>query len=459
VWTFTPADPNWFGSDSFTVTVTDDLGGTTNQVVNITLANVDDSAVISGDISYNGNQGDAVGGDMDATDVDGLTDGTYFTVSAQGPNGTAAIDPASGVWTFTPTDPNWFGSDSFTVTVTDDLGGTTNQIVNITLANSDSPAVITGDTSYTGNQGNAVGGDLDAADPDGLTDGTYYSVSGGSHGTAAIDPETGEWTYTPDPGWFGTDSFTVTVEDDLGGTTTQVVNVTLSPMSSPVDPAPDPDDDTDTELPPPPPPPPDPPSLPDPPPPDPYYGNPGSPPPPDTQVDRDVSLEGLDSIIPDDEGSPPDMAAVFDDLIRGLARPETIRATPGVGGFFSPEALIQSLDRIQQEVDLTALAAKSVQGNLIVGVTTGLTVSVFAGYVIWAFRGASLLVGAVSAMPMWRCFDPLPVLLGRDKKGSEEEEEMTPEVEDAEDNVNDLLGIEQMDSSRQVVIPEEASLM
>ena len=62
---------------------------------------------------------------MDASDVDGLTDGTYFTVTSAATNGAAVIDPATGVWTFTPTDPNWFGSDSFTVTVTDDLGGTT----------------------------------------------------------------------------------------------------------------------------------------------------------------------------------------------------------------------------------------------------------------------------------------------------------------------------------------------
>ena len=79
------------------------------QVVSITLINVDDPAVISGDVSYSGFEGDTVGGDMDASDVEGLTDGTYFSVTGAAANGTAAIDPATGVWTFTPTDPNWFG--------------------------------------------------------------------------------------------------------------------------------------------------------------------------------------------------------------------------------------------------------------------------------------------------------------------------------------------------------------
>ena len=103
--------------------------------ITIDVTAVDDSAVISGDISYSGNEGDVVSGTMDATDVDGLTDSTYFTVSNPATNGTEAIDPATGAWTYTPTDPNWFGTDNFEVTITDDLGGTTLQLVSITLVN------------------------------------------------------------------------------------------------------------------------------------------------------------------------------------------------------------------------------------------------------------------------------------------------------------------------------------
>ena len=234
-WTYTPTDPNWFGSDSFTVTVTDDQGGTTTQVMNITLANVNDPATIGGQTSYTGNEGDVGSGTLTATDPDGLTDGTYFTVTTPATNGTAAIDPATGAWTYTPTDPNWFGSDSFTVTVTDDQGGTTTQVMNITLANVNDPATIGGQTSYTGNEGDVGSGTLTATDPDGLTDGTIFSVTTpATQGTAAIDPATGAWTYTPtDPNWFGSDSFTVTVTDDQGGTTTQVMNITLANVNDP----------------------------------------------------------------------------------------------------------------------------------------------------------------------------------------------------------------------------------
>jgi len=229
-WSFTPTDANWFGTDQFTVTVTDDEGGTTDQIVSVTLANVEDEANITGDTSGSGNEGTIINGDLNATDVDGLTDTTYFTVKTQGTNGTAAIDAETGAWSFTPTDANWFGSDSFTITVTDDEGGTTDQIISVTLNNVEDEANVTGDTSGSGNEGTVINGDLNATDVDGLTDTTYFTVkTQGANGTAAIDAETGTWSFTPtDANWFGSDSFTVTVTDDEGGTTDQIVSVTLN---------------------------------------------------------------------------------------------------------------------------------------------------------------------------------------------------------------------------------------
>ena len=236
-WTFIPTDPDWFGSDSFEVTVTDDQGGTTTQVVNVTLINVNDPAVIGGNITGSANEGVTVTGTLTATDADGLTDGSYFTISGTLPtNGTAAINASSGAWTFIPTDPDWFGSDSFEVTVTDDQGGTTTQIINVTLTNVDDPAVIGGNTSGSANEGVTVTGTLTATDADGLTDGSYFTITGTlpTNGTAAINASSGAWTFIPtDPDWFGSDSFEVTVTDDQGGTTTQVVNVTLINVNDP----------------------------------------------------------------------------------------------------------------------------------------------------------------------------------------------------------------------------------
>ena len=154
---------------------------------------------MSGDISYTGDEGDAVSGTMGAIDVDGLTDSTYFTVSTPATNGTANIDPASGAWTFTPTDPNWFGSDSFEVTVTDDLGGTTTQVVNITLANVNDAPVIGGvDTgSVTEDVVLTASGALTISDSDPGESSFVAGTVAGGHGYLIIDAD-GNWDYVAD---------------------------------------------------------------------------------------------------------------------------------------------------------------------------------------------------------------------------------------------------------------------
>ena len=58
-------------------------------------------------------------GDLNATDADGLTDSTYFLISSTPANGSASIDPASGTWLYSA-NSDFHGSDSFTVSVTDD---------------------------------------------------------------------------------------------------------------------------------------------------------------------------------------------------------------------------------------------------------------------------------------------------------------------------------------------------
>ena len=61
-----------------------------------------------------------------------------------------------------------------------------------------------------------------------LTDGTIFSIESGdqaSHGTATIDPASGAWA-SPEADYFGSDAFTVTISDDLGGTTEQQIDLT-----------------------------------------------------------------------------------------------------------------------------------------------------------------------------------------------------------------------------------------
>jgi len=54
------------------------------------------------------------------------------------------------------------------------------------------------------------------------------------------------------------------------------------------------------------------------------------------------------------------------------------------------------------------------------------------------------LVGALTAMPMWRCFDPLPVLMGDDKKRRDRDEVKSTQhdLDNDEIKVKELLGKE-----------------
>ena len=93
----------------------------------------------------------------------------------------------------------------------------------------DTPAVITGSLEGSTTQGGFTFGTLQATDVDGLTDGTYFSVSAAPlYGQAIINPSTGLWTYLAEAVYVGADPFTVTVTvtDDIGGTTEQVIAIT-----------------------------------------------------------------------------------------------------------------------------------------------------------------------------------------------------------------------------------------
>ncbi len=222
-WSYTPV-ADWHGSDSFTVTITDDEGHTTTQVISVTVTPVVD--IVTDTLNTTEDK---------AVTLNVLTNDSFentkaaITAVTQGANGSVSFD-ANGEVTYTP-NANFHGTDSFTYTVTS--GGVTETItVNVNVGEVDDPTTITGDTSGSGAEdGGAIVGTLSATDADGLADGSVFSVTGNpANGTATIDPVTGAWSYTPVADWHGSDSFTVTITDDEGHTTTQVINVTVTPV-------------------------------------------------------------------------------------------------------------------------------------------------------------------------------------------------------------------------------------
>ncbi|MDH5191730.1 MAG: cadherin domain-containing protein, partial [Gammaproteobacteria bacterium] len=109
--------------------------------------------------------------------------------------------------------------------------------------------------------------------------------------------------------------------------------------------------------------------------------------------------------------------------------------------FLSNErAIWDALNEMRNQLDGTeSEEGKENQTKLKVAVTQGVTWSLSAGIIAWAFRAGSLLATLLSTLPLWRWFDPLPILAISEKERSERKEEMLKE-EMEETNKDKKLG-------------------
>lgn len=147
----------------------------------------------------------------------------------------------TGTFTYTP-DPGFVGTDSFTYYPVDAESNSGN-LVTVTLHVVTPPPVAVPD-SYKTAQGTSLV--VDAAhgllandsDPDSSFEVSGY-LAAGLHGTFALDPDmAGGFTWSPTPGWSGTDTLIYRLEDP-DGNTSEWVNVTLKAVAPGTNEAPD----------------------------------------------------------------------------------------------------------------------------------------------------------------------------------------------------------------------------
>ncbi|MDF2075175.1 retention module-containing protein [Pseudomonas mendocina] len=159
------------------------------------------------------------------SDVDG---DTLSIVSVQDAvNGSVAL--VNGKVVFTP-DANFNGKATFTYTISDGNGkfDTATVTVGVKPVN-DAP--VSAPQSLTTAEDTAVDGKITATDVDGDT--LTYSIASGNapqHGTVTLRAD-GTFTYVPGKDYNGQDSFTVTISDGKGGTTTSVISLDITPVN------------------------------------------------------------------------------------------------------------------------------------------------------------------------------------------------------------------------------------
>jgi|GEM_PF-1526118 len=233
--TYTP-NPNFYGVDTFTYTITDGID-TATAIVTIEVMPVNDAPIANDDF-YSINQGevlsvDAPGVLSNDTDPDG---NTLFAEIVDDPtNGTLEFRE-DGSFTYTP-NPNFTGIDTFTYRARDNnnaYSNTATVTITVNAVNNNNPPIanndfysIDEDTTLTVDAPGVLSNDTDPDDGDTITITGYTNPS---NGTLTFNND-GSFTYTPNPNFYGVDTFTYTITDNRNASATATVTITVNPVN------------------------------------------------------------------------------------------------------------------------------------------------------------------------------------------------------------------------------------
>ena len=193
----------------------------------------DDAFIGDQDLSLVGNVLEHNGVDIDR-DPEGNTL-SVIAVTYSTAHGSVTVS-SNGDFIYTPS-LGYNGIDSFAYTLDDGFGGSDTATVSITVrppniapVAQDDAFIGDQDINITGNllanNGNGTDSDPDS-DPLTIVAGTYAAT----HGSVVISAN-GSFTYTPNAGYVGADSFTYTLQDDRGGSDMATANITLNAFAN-----------------------------------------------------------------------------------------------------------------------------------------------------------------------------------------------------------------------------------
>ncbi|WP_410503587.1 Ig-like domain-containing protein [Leeuwenhoekiella sp. ZYFB001] len=218
--TYTP-NTDFSGADQFTYTIEDANGAQDTATVYISVdpsENGGNTILAINDINDTF-EGQPVSGDVGTNDEnpDGPADSEVYTVLTQPASGSLVFN-ADGTYTYTPND-GFIGEDTFSYEVCD--GGSPQAcdsadviIQVLPIGTPDNAAPVANDDTAITEAGTPVEGNVLVNDFD--PDGDTITVTGNTeptNGSVTVNPD-GSYTYTPEPGFIGEDSFEYTVCDD-----------------------------------------------------------------------------------------------------------------------------------------------------------------------------------------------------------------------------------------------------
>jgi hypothetical protein len=224
--TFTYTPPEGFvGEDSFTYTTSDGQNGVSSEPATAVITVTNALPVLDDDAATT-HMGDTVSGiDVLANDSD--PDGDAFAVDSFLYEGSGTlIKNEDGTFTYTPPD-GFVGEDSFTYTTNDSQIGVSSDSATVTISVINALPTLADDAATT-EQNVTVTIDVLAndVDPDGdpLSVGDFTYEGGG----ILVLNDDGTFSFTPEPGFAGQDSFTYSAADPEAGAELAMANVLIT---------------------------------------------------------------------------------------------------------------------------------------------------------------------------------------------------------------------------------------
>jgi len=225
-------------TDTFSYTVNDGNGGTSTATVTVTINGVNDAPVaVNQTATTTENAATTIDVLSSATDVDASDILSVSAVNTTNTRGSVSINP-DGTLSYTPN--GQFESlgqgataiDSFSYTVSDGKGGTSTATINVTITGlNDAPVAVadavatTRDTVLTLTAASLLANDRDIDSGDILS---LIGVGNAVNGSVTIN-DSGNVVFTPGTGFTGNASFSYTIADQAGVTSTANVTVSVNP--------------------------------------------------------------------------------------------------------------------------------------------------------------------------------------------------------------------------------------
>ncbi len=219
-------DANYDGSDSFSYTMTDDDGVTTDTAtVSITVTPVNDAPTCSNDTTSGAEDAVSIAGSVSCSDVDG--DSLTYDVVADASNGSASFGSGSS-YSYAP-DANFHGTDSFTFRAYDGTVFSSTKTATITVTPVNDAPTCSNDTTSGAEDAVSIAGSVSCSDVDGDSL-TYDVVADASNGSASFGSGS-SYSYAPDANFHGTDSFTFRANDGTVNSGTRTATITVNPVN------------------------------------------------------------------------------------------------------------------------------------------------------------------------------------------------------------------------------------